>query len=78
MIILIFNFTQKMKYKEIKYSIITDKFEEGIPTYFILKSTYWFGFNMFGELFGIDGCANTPFQDLESAMEFKKLLENGK
>lgn len=67
-----------MKQKEIKYSIITDKYEEGIPTYFILKSTYWFGFNMFGQLFGLDSCANTPFQDLESAEIFKKLLENGK
>ena len=67
-----------MKQKEIKYSIITDKYEEGMPTYFVLKSTYWFGFNMFGELFGIDGCPSTPFQDLESATEFKKLLENGK
>ena len=64
-----------MKTKEIKYSMITDKFEEGIPTYFILKSTYWFGFNMFGELFGIDGCPSTPFQDLESAEEHLKLLK---
>ena len=64
-----------MKTKEIKYSIITDKFEEGIPTYFILKSTYWFGFNMFGELFGEHSSSNIPFQTLEQAEEHLKLLK---
>ena len=61
--------------KEIKYSIITDKYEEGLPTYFILKSTYWFGFNMFGQLFGCDNSSDIPFQDLESAEEHLKLLK---
>lgn len=65
-----------MKTKEIKYSIITDKFEEGIPTYFILKSTYWFGFNMFGQLFGEYSSSDIPFQTLENAQEHLKLLEN--
>lgn len=65
-----------MKYKEIKYSIITDKFEEGIPTYFILKSTYWFGFNMFGQFYGEHNSSDIPFQTLENAQEHLKLLEN--
>ena len=65
-----------MKQKEIKYSIITDKYEEGMPTYFILKSTYWFGFNMFGQLFGESSSSDIPFQTLENAQEHLKLLEN--
>ena len=31
--------------------------------------------SMVGELFGIDGCPSTPFQDLESAEEHLKLLK---
>jgi hypothetical protein len=47
-----------------------------LPTFFVLKNTYYFGVNMFGQLHGIDGCPNTPFQDLESAEDFKNLIEN--
>ncbi len=62
--------------KKVKFEIITDKWEQGLPTYFILKSIYYFRFNLVGELYGVNSCPNTPFQDLESAEEYLKLLKN--
>lgn len=62
---------------KIKYTIIEDKYEDGLPTYFVLKSTYIFNMNLFGELYGIDSSSKIPFQDLDSAETFKKLLEDG-
>lgn len=62
--------------KKVKYTIIEDKWEEGLPTYFILKSIYYFGFNLCGQLYGVDGSSEIPFQDLESAKEYLKLKEN--
>ena len=63
--------------KKTKFSIIEDRFEEGEPTYLILKSTYLLGINLFGEIFGVNGCPDTPFQDLEEAEKYKEKLENG-
>lgn len=60
----------------VKYSIIVDKYEGGLPTYFILKSIYHFGFNKFGRFYGLDGSSDIPFQTLEQAQEYLKLLEN--
>ena len=66
-----------MKLREVKYTIIIDKYENGLPTYFVLKSVYFFSINMIAQLYGIDGDPNTPFQDLDSAETFKNILEHG-
>ncbi len=62
--------------KKTKYSIIEDRFEEGLPTYFVLRSTYVLGFNLIGEIFGVDGNPDIPFQELSEAEEYKQKLEN--
>jgi len=62
--------------RKVKYTIIEDKYEDGLPTFYVLKSVFYFGFNTVGSLFGVDGSADIPFQDLESATEYLKLLEN--
>lgn len=62
--------------RKIKYSIVTDEIENGLPTFFVLKSIYFFGVNLIGQLFGIDGSSEIPFQTFEQAVEFKKILEN--
>lgn len=69
----------KLKKYQYKYSIIEDKIENGLPTYYVLKLFYFFGISIYGQLFGIDGCPNTPFQDRESAEQYKQILkENGR
>ncbi len=68
----------KIKCKKYKYSIIEDKIEDGLPTYYVLKLFYFCGVSLYGQIYGIDGCPNTPFQDRESAEEYKQILkENG-
>lgn len=62
--------------RTVEYSIVTDKYEDGLPTYFILKSIYYFGFNMFGQFFGVDGSSDIPFQTLDEANEYLKLIKN--
>lgn len=62
--------------KKIKYSIIEDRFEDGLPTYYVLQSTYYFGINLVGRLYGVGGSPNVPFLDIDSAEDFKKLIEN--
>ena len=61
---------------KIKYTIIEDKYEDGLPTYFVLKSTHIFNINIFGQIYGEHNSSNIPFQTLEQAEEFLKLLEN--
>ena len=69
----------KIKFKKYKCSIIEDKIENGLPTYYVLKLFYFCGISIYGQLYGIDGCLNTPFQDRESAEEYKQILkENGR
>jgi len=65
-----------MKFKRIEYSIISDEIEDGLPTFFVLKSTYYLGVNMVGRLYGQDG-GDVPFQELESAEQFKIMLCGG-
>lgn len=62
--------------RKVIYTIIEDKFEDGLPTFFVLKSVFYFGFNTIGQLYGIDGCSSTAFQDIESAEIYLKLLKN--
>jgi len=62
--------------RKVVYTIIEDKYEEGLPTFFVLKSVFYFGFNTIGQLFGENGCSDTPFQTLENAQEYLKLLKN--
>ena len=62
--------------RKIKYTIIEDKYEDGLPTFFVLKSVFYFGFNTIGQLFGENGCPDTAFQTLEQAEEFLKILKN--
>jgi len=62
---------------KIKYTIIEDKYEDGLPTYFVLKSTYIFNINICVQIYGIDGSSEIPFQDLDSAETVKILLKNG-
>ena len=65
-----------MKLREVKYTIIIDKYENGLPTYFVLKSVYFFSINMIAQIYGEHNSSNIPFQTLEQAEEFLKLLEN--
>ena len=60
---------------KVKYSIIQDKWEDDLPTYYILKSTYIFGFNFCGEIYGVDGLEDKPFLNLESAKDYLKLKQ---
>ena len=62
--------------RKIKYTIIEDKYEDGLPTYFILKSVFYFGFNTIGQLYGEDNSSDIPFQTLEQAETYLKLLKN--
>lgn len=61
--------------RTIKYSITQDKFEDGLPTFYVLKKIYYFGFYFCGQLYGIDG-TQIAFQDFESAKNYKETLEN--
>lgn len=60
--------------KKVKYEIIIDKFENDLPTYHVLKSIYYFGIHFCGQLLGQNG-KDIAFQDIESAEDYKKLLE---
>ena len=62
--------------RKVIYTIIEDKFEDGLPTFFVLKSVFYFGFNTIGQLYGEDNSSDIPFQTLEQAEEFLKLLKN--
>lgn len=62
--------------RTVKYTIIEDKYEDGLPTFFVLKSVFYFGFNTIGQLYGEDNSSDIPFQTLEQAEEFLKILKN--
>ena len=62
--------------RTVKYTIIDDKYEDGLPTFFVLKSVFYFGFNTIGQLYGEDNSSDIPFQTLEQAEEFLKILKN--
>lgn len=62
--------------RKIKYTIIEDKYEDGLPTFFVLKSVFYFGFNTIGQLYGEDNSSDIPFQTLEQAETYLKLLKN--
>ena len=62
--------------KKVIYTIEEDKYLDGYPTYYILKSVYWFGFHLYGQLMGVGGKFGEPFQDLETAQEFFNLIKN--
>ena len=62
--------------RKIKYTIIEDKYEDGLPTFFVLKSVFYFGFNTIGQLYGENNSSDIPFQTLEQAEEFLKILKN--
>mgnify|MGYP006920757671 FL=1 len=64
--------------KKVEFEVITDKFEEGLPTYYVLKKVYYFGFYFYGQLLGQNG-KDIAFQDAESAEDYKQILEeNGR
>lgn len=62
--------------RTVKYTIIEDKYEDGLPTFFVLKSVFYFGFNTIGQLYGEDNSSDIPFQTLEQAETYLKLLKN--
>ena len=62
--------------RKVIYTIIEDKFEDGLPTFFVLKSVFYFGFNTIGQLYGEDNSSDIPFQTLEQAETYLKLLKN--
>ena len=62
--------------RTVKYTIIEDKYEDGLPTFFFLKSVFYFGFNTIGQLYGEDNSSDIPFQTLEQAETYLKLLKN--
>lgn len=59
--------------KKVTYEIIEDKWEDGLPTFYILKSVFIFGFHFYGQLIGQNG-KDVAFQDYESAEEYLKLI----
>ena len=61
--------------KKVKYSVIQDKWEDGLPTYYILKMIYFFGIHFYSQLIGQNG-KDISFQDLESAEDYLKLITN--
>lgn len=62
--------------RTVKYTIIEDKYEDGLPTFFVLKSVFYFGFNTIGQLYGENNSSDIPFQTLEQAETYLKLLKN--
>ena len=62
--------------RKITYTIIEDKYEDGLPTFFVLKSVFYFGFNTIGQLYGEDNSSGIPSQTLEQAETYLKLLKN--
>ena len=62
-----------LQFRKVEWDIIVDRWENSLPTYFVLKSVYYFGVCTVGQLYGVDGCPNTPFQTLEAAEEYLKI-----
>lgn len=60
--------------RRVEFEIIEDRYEEGQPTYLILKSTYRFGFHWIGEIYGVDGTLE-PFEDFKIAEDELRKLE---
>lgn len=63
-----------MPIKRIEYSIIEDGLIDNLPTYLILKSTYYFGVNLVGTLYGQTGNDYDPFLSLEDAQDYLNLI----
>ena len=58
-----------LKNKEVVYYPIVHSFEDGLPTYYIVKETYYFGFSLFYELIGRDRFGFKPFYSVEEMEE---------
>ena len=58
-----------LKNKEVVYYPIVHSFEDGLPTYYIVKETYYFGFGFDYELIGRDRFGLEPFYSVEEMEE---------
>ena len=58
-----------LKNKEVVYYPIVYNFEDGLPAYYIVKETYYFGFSFDYELIGRDRFGLEPFYSVEEMEE---------
>ena len=63
-----------MRFKTIKYEPLIANYEDGLPTYFIIKETSYFGISLFFELIGRDRYGEQPFLSIEEMEERIKYL----
>ena len=63
-----------MRFKTIKYEPLIANYEDGLPTYFIIKETSYFGFSWDFELIGRDRSGTEPFLSIEEMEERIKYL----
>ena len=63
-----------LKNKEVVYYPIVHSFEDGLPTYYIIKETYYFGFSFDYELIGRDVYGFEPFYSAEEMEEMVSYL----
>lgn len=60
---------KKVIYTPLEFTIL-----DGLPTYFIIKETFYFGFSWSFELIGRDGFGSEPFYSVEEMEERIKYL----
>ena len=58
-----------LKNKEVVYFSIVYSFEDGLPTYYIVKETFYFGLSFDYELIGRDRFGLEPFYSAEEMEE---------
>ena len=63
-----------MRFKTIKYEPLIANYEDGLPTYYIVKETSFLGFSLFFELIGRDVYGFEPFYSAEEMEERIELL----
>lgn len=57
------------------YEIIDDRYyEDGEPTFYILRKIYIFGLYFAGQLYGVNGDSNIPFPNITSARRYLKTI----
>ena len=63
-----------MKIKKVIYRPIVAKYVDGLPVFWLIKETSYFGFSLFYELIGQDRNGEIPFQTVEELEERVKYL----
>ena len=63
-----------MKIKTVKYEPLIANYIDGLPTFWIVKETSYFGISLFFELIGRDRYGEQPFLSVEEMEERIKYL----